>query len=205
MIKSTAIVIGLLFVISSSYYLSFWSRLNIDVFQYIEIEDIIKGVAYSLRTAISWFAIVISMITIAVALEKFKAEPKKRIYYKLKEIKLFYYVMGITFALCIAFGSYINSDDKLSIYVLDLLADIFPILAAISTMSTYRLAAWHFGNARQQLRVSEARGEKWILSKMKAAKENIINPNAGSIPPFETFVNYATIGAFFYFLTSAIV
>ena len=50
-IKSTAFILGYLFAIATAYYLSFWSYFDIDVFQFISVEDIIKGIAYPLRFA----------------------------------------------------------------------------------------------------------------------------------------------------------
>jgi len=50
-IKSTAFILGYLFAIATAYYLSFWSYFDIDIFQFISIEDIIKGIAYPLRFA----------------------------------------------------------------------------------------------------------------------------------------------------------
>jgi hypothetical protein len=50
-IKSTAFILGYLFAIATAYYLSFWSNFDIDVFQFISVEDIIKGIAYPLRFA----------------------------------------------------------------------------------------------------------------------------------------------------------
>jgi hypothetical protein len=40
-----------LFGLSTAYYLSFWSYFNVNVLQYMAVEDIIKGIAYPLRFA----------------------------------------------------------------------------------------------------------------------------------------------------------
>jgi hypothetical protein len=68
MIKSTAVVLGFLFGLSTAYYLSFWGFFGIDIFQYIAIEDIIKGIAYPLRLAGVWilglFAFFVFMVTV---------------------------------------------------------------------------------------------------------------------------------------------
>jgi hypothetical protein len=50
-IKSTGFVLGYLFSLATAYYLSYWSYFDIDVFQFISVEDIIKGIAYPLRFA----------------------------------------------------------------------------------------------------------------------------------------------------------
>lgn len=73
MIKSTAVVIGLLFLISSTYYLAFWGSFGIDVFQYLQVSDIIKGVAYPFRAPGAWLLIFAGELAIAlsiVSLEK---------------------------------------------------------------------------------------------------------------------------------------
>jgi hypothetical protein len=50
-IKSTAFILGYLFAVATAYYLSFWGYFDIDAFQFISVEDIIKGIAYPLRFA----------------------------------------------------------------------------------------------------------------------------------------------------------
>ena len=67
LIKSTALVLGFLFAISTAYYLSFWSHFDVDALQYMAVEDIIKGVAYPLRFMGLWLAglIVLAVVTLA--------------------------------------------------------------------------------------------------------------------------------------------
>jgi hypothetical protein len=69
MIKSTAVVLGFLFALSTAYYLSFWSFFDIDVFQYIAVSDIIKGIAYPLRFAgvglLGLFAFVCALVGVS--------------------------------------------------------------------------------------------------------------------------------------------
>jgi hypothetical protein len=79
-VKSTAFVLGYLFAVATAYYLSFWGYFDIDAFQFISVEDIIKGIAFPLRYAdvgilgiIVFFLIVYTM----VALSKFD-KPTKR-------------------------------------------------------------------------------------------------------------------------------
>jgi hypothetical protein len=50
-VKSTAFVLGYLFAVATAYYLSFWGYFDIDAFQFLSVEDIIKGIAYPLRYA----------------------------------------------------------------------------------------------------------------------------------------------------------
>jgi hypothetical protein len=73
-IKSTAFILGYLFAVATAYYLSFWSYFDIDVFQFISVEDIIKGIAYPLRFAdiglIGIFLFFVIVFTI-IALIKF--------------------------------------------------------------------------------------------------------------------------------------
>jgi hypothetical protein len=67
MIKSTAVTLGFLFGLSITYYLSFWTSFDIDVFQYLAIEDIIKGVAYPLRYAGVWLVVAVALVGFMVA------------------------------------------------------------------------------------------------------------------------------------------
>ena len=68
MIKSTAVVLGFLFGISIAYYLSFWTSFDIDVFQYIAIEDIIKGIAYPLRYAGVWLVVAVALVGFVITI-----------------------------------------------------------------------------------------------------------------------------------------
>lgn len=84
-VKSTAFILGYLFAIASAYYLSFWGYFDIDVFQFISVEDIIKGIAYPLRFAdvgiIGIFVFFVALYTF-IAMTKFKGG-------------LFWFVLGI--------------------------------------------------------------------------------------------------------------
>jgi hypothetical protein len=64
-LKSTATILGFLFVLSTAYYLSFWSFFNLNVFPYIAVEDIIKGIAYPLRYGGVW---IIGIVLFIIAL-----------------------------------------------------------------------------------------------------------------------------------------
>lgn len=50
-LESSTKILFFLFVLSISYYLAFWTHFDINVFQYLAIEDITKGIAYPLRFA----------------------------------------------------------------------------------------------------------------------------------------------------------
>ena len=73
-IKSTAVVLGFLFTLSIAYYLSYWSHFDVDVFQYMAIEDIIKGVAYPLRYAGFVILLFTAYMLFAVAIIEFTDE-----------------------------------------------------------------------------------------------------------------------------------
>ena len=83
-IKSTALVLGFLFGLSTAYYLSFWSHFDIDVFQYMAVEDIIKGVAYPLRFVGLWLIglsilVVVTLAVIDVTKDPMPSKKTKRI------------------------------------------------------------------------------------------------------------------------------
>lgn len=86
MIRSTATVLGFLFFLSVAYYLSFWSYFDINIFQYMAVEDIIKGIAYPLRYAGIWILgfftflvlLFISFITIDTADLKLKLSKRTK-------------------------------------------------------------------------------------------------------------------------------
>jgi len=68
MIKPVAVVVGLLFLISCTYYLAFWGSFDIDIFQYIQVTDIIKGVAYPFRIPGVWLLIAGGETAIALSI-----------------------------------------------------------------------------------------------------------------------------------------
>ena len=75
MLKSAAAVLGFLFALSTAYYLSFWGYFGIDAFQFIAVEDIIKGIAYPLRFAGAWLSglfVFIIVLTSFSAVTKYK-------------------------------------------------------------------------------------------------------------------------------------
>jgi hypothetical protein len=68
MIKSITIVLGGLFLISTTYFLSFWERFDIDVFQYMQITDIIKGALYPMRIVGLWYLAILLFVIISLSL-----------------------------------------------------------------------------------------------------------------------------------------
>jgi len=50
-LESSTKILVFLFVLSIAYYLSFWIHFDINIFKYIELQDITKGIAYPLRFA----------------------------------------------------------------------------------------------------------------------------------------------------------
>lgn len=50
-LESSTKILVFLFLLSITYYLSFWIHFDINIFQYIALEDITKGIAYPLRFA----------------------------------------------------------------------------------------------------------------------------------------------------------
>lgn len=62
MLKSTAAFLGFLFGLATANYLSYWGFFNINAFQYMAVEDIIKGIAYPLRYGGAWLLGAIGLI-----------------------------------------------------------------------------------------------------------------------------------------------
>jgi Ca2+/Na+ antiporter len=54
MIRTLSFTLGFLIAASSVYYVVFWGHFNIDVFQYIQAPDIIKGLAYPVKDSYDW-------------------------------------------------------------------------------------------------------------------------------------------------------
>ncbi|MGI4742932.1 MAG: hypothetical protein ACRYG7_47890, partial [Janthinobacterium lividum] len=54
MIRTTSFILGFLIAASSVYYVVFWGYFNIDVFQYIQAADIVKGLAYPVKDSYDW-------------------------------------------------------------------------------------------------------------------------------------------------------
>ena len=79
-VKSTAFILGYLFAVATAYYLSFWGYFDIDAFQFISVEDIIKGIAYPLRFAdigIIFIFLFFSVLYVAIGLTKFDKSTKR--------------------------------------------------------------------------------------------------------------------------------
>lgn len=82
MLKSAAGVLGFLFALATIYYISFWGYFSIDVFQFISVGDIIKGIAYPLRFGGAWVVFAFLFIVLIALLALFSrakatAETKK--------------------------------------------------------------------------------------------------------------------------------
>lgn len=110
MIKSITGLLCFLFVISSCYHLVFWSRFNIDAFQYIAIEDIIKGVLYSMSSAILLAGIAFIFIIAALIFEVLKIDlSTTKAYLVNREVQLLRFVIIAMFILIMIPSSIIHS------------------------------------------------------------------------------------------------
>jgi len=77
MLKTTAVYISFLGLLSVIYHLVYWGRFDIDVFQYIALQDFITGIAYPLRVAI-WFALAFLVLIILSYPYVQKNDPRKQ-------------------------------------------------------------------------------------------------------------------------------
>lgn len=80
-LESSTKIFGYLFALSIVYYLSFWINFDINIFQYIAIEDIIKGIAYPLRFAAlgiaGLFMIIVLLVFFVIVIEGSKRVKNK--------------------------------------------------------------------------------------------------------------------------------
>jgi hypothetical protein len=212
MIKSITSLLSLLFVISSFYYLFFWGRFNIDIFQYIAIEDIIKGVAYSMRPAILLIPAFVIAFATALAFEKSNlgtAVSKTSIQ---REEKLLRGTIAFCIVCLVVAGSTIyvylyDNNTKagiLTISSLTILAYATPFASFLFAISMHRLVNIHYDNENSTLRSSDKKNNYGLLIKIRAlrdeAKASLPQPHS----TITSFIEYTSSGLFAYFLTSAI-
>lgn len=110
MIRTVSFVLGVLIAASSAYYIVFWGYFNVDVFQYIQPADIIKGIAYPIKESYSWLSF-LAIEFVAATLyalyssgrEENLSQPRAVAYYS-RAIKFLFYATVSAFSLAVVCG-----------------------------------------------------------------------------------------------------
>lgn len=203
MIKSIAGLLSFLLVISTCYYLIFWSIFGVDISQYLEIQDVIKGVVYPMRSAIFLVTVMGGIASTALIFEVLKLNlgPPKA-YYVEKEVQLLrgfiiaatVYIVVVSVAIHTdVYGGY----HSISIKSLERLASLTQLVSFFFALAVYRLTNIYLE--------TENNNEKSLLTRvmqMVGAKAGVSN-----IQPRYTYsmlTQYVSVGLFAYLLTSAV-
>jgi hypothetical protein len=76
MLKSSAFLIGFFFFVSTLYYVSYWGAFGIDAFQFLEVQDITKGilfpVKYSLITCVCYLILMGFLFSLEININSLK-------------------------------------------------------------------------------------------------------------------------------------
>lgn len=182
MIKSVSVVLGYLFTLSSVYYLVYFGGLQIDVFQYMSIDDIIKGIVYPLKVSVSFFIIVTIILSTGFVVGYISEESKQtgKVNRKFKRSFLLYSMIGLFInALTMSILCYYRlseGDTKNT----DLIASSAALGFATFSMMAYGLADDQFNSYKKEA--------------------NDLARQDG----LEKVLNYVVLGVAIYFLASSI-
>ena len=212
MIRSIASLLSCLFIISSCYYLCFWGRFNIDIFQYIAIEDMIKGVLYSISSAIAWAFVILLIVGFSLMFELVDFDSKTPKEYSPKiEANFLRHVIKVVFWIIlplgiIAYHEVDKSNRDNEYFTGDLFYKILyviPLLSLILSISSYRLIIVYINNIDNMPIKSEKRNLLTTLLEL-TKKIFVIKPKVDSSYIYTSLLEYLTIGLFVYLLTSAV-
>ena len=211
MIKSITGLLSFLFAISSCYYLVFWSMFNVDIFQYIAIEDIIKGVAYPMRSALLLAGFGILLTTIALITETKMVKPylnKSITNYRTREFQLLrntiIVLSGviITSAILIYLIIY-QSNYYIRIGPLNIIAYTIPFLSFLLAIAAHRLTNLYF--ISKNSKSYNMTQNNWPARIKKATKQGEARDTKHETSyTYSTLIQYVSIGTIFYFITSAL-
>lgn len=208
MIKSITGLLGFLFVISSCYSLVFWDRFNVDIFQYMSVEDIIKGVVYSMRSAILLAAVAMACIAAGLIFEVLKRRLNiPKFSYAREEVRFLRSIIITMFLLIMIPGIIIHSNiyetnNHIDIYWLSKFAYAMPFFSLLFGIATYRLINIHFSDINNELTIPTK--SEWLSRLRRATRKTKKEQKPEFLYTYSILIQYASIGAFFYFLTSAI-
>jgi hypothetical protein len=208
MLRSAAFILGGLFILSSTYYLTFWSRFNIDIFQYMQVGDIVKGVAYPMREVAAWYlgSVCLLMISVPFALlspEIVEIRILRRVIRTLgEESEIIYMLMKV--ALLIMFVSALSiliANYNVDVYFSDIATVVFALASASYSMVCYIAFRKFYSSDQKELRSVVANKNVTIfgkiLGKITGHSEIEIKKSDDS---FEIIANHTIISTFVYFL-----
>ena len=205
MVKSLSVVLAYLFFLSSAYYLTFYGRLNIDIFQYLTAEDMIKGVLYPLKHSI-YFLIFILLVLLATLLPGFNTREHStwasQMYKKFKIASGINISLIVSLILALVSYYYLQTGNPEKIVVLERTVISIAVCIAMTAVMLYWSVNYKYLNRNKSSQTSESLDnvDKGAEVKTDIKQTTKKEEESGIL----SLVDYLIIGTAFYLLVSAL-
>lgn len=205
MIKSLSVVLAYLFFLSSAYYLTFYGTFNIDIFQYLTAEDMVKGVLYPLKYSIYFLVFIFFALLISLIPESNTHKDSTWINQVYQRARI-YFGINVSLFISVILGVisywYLQKDNPETIANLE--CTVISVAICIAMIAT--MIYWSINNKYRNENSTEQDGE----STVSADKENVVKNTIEQATKQKEasgillLVDYMVIGVAFYLLASAL-